>query len=186
MPRLAIDKPYAFHDENGQLSLLDLFGGKSQLIVFHFMYGENWEAGCPSCSFWADNFDGIDVHLIRTVFVDVDSRVASRHGEPRIRVAIPAADDPFQRARKRPQSSQLTLSTGRSGLRYSLGFSSPTASQAACVHGVSASQKPRGSSTSCWVSSSCSGSGPAARRSSSPTRSAHGSRPCATSRLSMP
>jgi predicted dithiol-disulfide oxidoreductase (DUF899 family) len=48
----------------GTSSLLDLFGDQEQLLVYHFMYGPDWgDEGCPSCSFWADNFDGIQVHL---------------------------------------------------------------------------------------------------------------------------
>jgi predicted dithiol-disulfide oxidoreductase (DUF899 family) len=43
--------------------LADLFDGRGQLIVYHFMFGPDWEEGCPSCSFWADNFNGIIVHL---------------------------------------------------------------------------------------------------------------------------
>ena len=47
----------------GAVSFADLFAGKSQLIVYHFMFGPDWEAGCKSCSFWADNYDRIVVHL---------------------------------------------------------------------------------------------------------------------------
>jgi predicted dithiol-disulfide oxidoreductase (DUF899 family) len=52
-----------FEGPNGQETLADLFGGKSQLAVYHFMLGPQWQEGCKSCSFWADNFDGIDVQL---------------------------------------------------------------------------------------------------------------------------
>ena len=45
------------------MSLADLFRGKTQLIVYHFMFGPDWEAGCKSCTFWADNFDRIVIHL---------------------------------------------------------------------------------------------------------------------------
>ncbi|HYC24418.1 MAG TPA: thioredoxin family protein [Roseiarcus sp.] len=63
MPWERIEKNYVFEGPEGQLSLADLFKGRSQLIIYHFMLGPNWEAGCKSCSFWADNFNGIDVHL---------------------------------------------------------------------------------------------------------------------------
>ncbi|MGP6088026.1 DUF899 domain-containing protein [Antarctobacter jejuensis] len=63
MPRLRVEKDYRFHGPNGQETLADLFGPHSQLIVDHFMFGEDWAEGCPSCSFWADGFDGLDVHL---------------------------------------------------------------------------------------------------------------------------
>lgn len=63
LPWVRIDKDYAFAGPAGRLSLGDLFGGKSQLAVYHFMLGPDWNEGCKSCSFWADNFNGIDVHL---------------------------------------------------------------------------------------------------------------------------
>lgn len=63
LPWVKVDKAYAFDSPEGKESLADLFDGRSQLIVYHFMYGPEWDEGCPSCSFWADNFDGIDVHL---------------------------------------------------------------------------------------------------------------------------
>jgi predicted dithiol-disulfide oxidoreductase (DUF899 family) len=63
MPWVLVDKKYLFDGPNGKQTLSDLFDGRSQLIVYHFMYDPNWDAGCPSCSFWADNFNGIVVHL---------------------------------------------------------------------------------------------------------------------------
>ena len=63
LPWVRVDKGYLFETDNGSQSLADLFDGCSQLIVYHFMYGPHWEEGCPSCSFWADNFNGIDIHL---------------------------------------------------------------------------------------------------------------------------
>ena len=63
LPWVKVDTEYLFEDLNGKLSLADLFEDKSQLIVYHFMYGPDWEEGCPSCSFMADNFNGIDIHL---------------------------------------------------------------------------------------------------------------------------
>ncbi|MBI2494481.1 MAG: DUF899 domain-containing protein, partial [Candidatus Rokubacteria bacterium] len=63
LPWVKVDKPYAFDGPNGQESLADLFEGRSQLIVQHFMFDPSWEEGCKSCSFWVDNFDGVTVHL---------------------------------------------------------------------------------------------------------------------------
>jgi len=63
MPWERVEKSYQFEGPNGVLSLADLFDGRSQLIVYHFMFGPDWEEGCKSCSFWADNFNGILIHL---------------------------------------------------------------------------------------------------------------------------
>jgi predicted dithiol-disulfide oxidoreductase (DUF899 family) len=63
MPWERVEKSYRFEGPNGALSLADLFDGRSQLIVYHFMLGPDWEEGCKSCSFWADNFNGIPIHL---------------------------------------------------------------------------------------------------------------------------
>jgi predicted dithiol-disulfide oxidoreductase (DUF899 family) len=63
LPMVRLDRDYRFADETGEVGLGDLFGGCRQLVVYHFMFGPDWAEGCPSCSFWADNFDGIDAHL---------------------------------------------------------------------------------------------------------------------------
>jgi len=63
LPWERVEKNYAFDGPRGKASLADLFDGRSQLIVYHFMFDPDWDAGCKSCSFWADNFNGIDVHL---------------------------------------------------------------------------------------------------------------------------
>jgi predicted dithiol-disulfide oxidoreductase (DUF899 family) len=63
MPWERVEKPYWFEGPNGALSLADLFDGRSQLVVYHFMFGPDWDEGCRSCSFWADNFNGIPIHL---------------------------------------------------------------------------------------------------------------------------
>ena len=63
MPWERVEKPYQFDGPSGALSLADLFDGHSQLIVYHFMFAPDWEEGCTSCSFWADNFYGIPIHL---------------------------------------------------------------------------------------------------------------------------
>jgi predicted dithiol-disulfide oxidoreductase (DUF899 family) len=63
LPWEKVDKPYAFEGPGGKLSLADLFGKRSQLIVYHFMLGPGWQEGCPSCSYLADHFDGMTIHL---------------------------------------------------------------------------------------------------------------------------
>jgi predicted dithiol-disulfide oxidoreductase (DUF899 family) len=63
LPWVKVEKQYVFDGPNGKETLADLFERRSQLIIYHFMYGPDWKEGCPSCSFWADNFNGIDVHL---------------------------------------------------------------------------------------------------------------------------
>src|ERR1044071_7787619 len=63
LPWERVDKEYVFDGPGGKETLADLFGEKSQLIIYHFMFDPSWEAGCKSCSFWADNFNGITVHL---------------------------------------------------------------------------------------------------------------------------
>lgn len=63
MPWERVEKSYQFEGPNGPLSLADLCEDRSQLIVYHFMLGPDWTEGCKSCSFWADSFDGIPIHL---------------------------------------------------------------------------------------------------------------------------
>jgi predicted dithiol-disulfide oxidoreductase (DUF899 family) len=58
-----VSKDYRFEGLSGTESLADLFAGRSQLIVYHFMFAPDWDAGCKHCSFWADSFDPIVVHL---------------------------------------------------------------------------------------------------------------------------
>jgi predicted dithiol-disulfide oxidoreductase (DUF899 family) len=63
LPWVRVDKEYRFETDDGSASLRDLFKGRSQLLVYHFMFGPDWKAGCPSCSMIADGFDGFAVHL---------------------------------------------------------------------------------------------------------------------------
>jgi predicted dithiol-disulfide oxidoreductase (DUF899 family) len=63
LPWVRVDKPYRFDTEEGSASLADLFKDRSQLLVYHFMFGPDYTAGCPSCSMIADGFDGFAVHL---------------------------------------------------------------------------------------------------------------------------
>jgi predicted dithiol-disulfide oxidoreductase (DUF899 family) len=63
LPWVKVEKQYVFDGPSGRETLADLFEGRSQLILYHFMFSPESDEGCPHCSFWADNFDGIDVHL---------------------------------------------------------------------------------------------------------------------------
>src|SRR5215471_5752047 len=64
LPWVRIDKAYRFETDDGPATLADLFRGRSQLLVYHFMLGPEYKAGCPSCSAIADGFDGSAVHLM--------------------------------------------------------------------------------------------------------------------------
>jgi predicted dithiol-disulfide oxidoreductase (DUF899 family) len=75
LPWVRVDKTYRFETDEGSASLTDLFGGRSQLLVYHFMFGTDYSAGCPSCSSIADGFDGFAVHLANH---DVALSVVSR------------------------------------------------------------------------------------------------------------
>lgn len=63
LPWVKVDKDYVFDTAAGKKTLADLFDGRSQLVIYHFMFGPDWEAGCPGCSFLADHLDGAIVHL---------------------------------------------------------------------------------------------------------------------------
>ena len=75
LPWVPVDKEYLFDTDHGTKTLAELFAGRSQLLVYHFMFGPEWTEGCPVCSFWADNFDGGVVHLNQR---DVTMLCASR------------------------------------------------------------------------------------------------------------
>lgn len=81
LPWERVDKEYNFGGPKGKETLSTLFDGKSQLSVYHFMFDPDWEAGCKSCSFWADNFNGIDVHLKHR---DISFVVVSRAPLPKL------------------------------------------------------------------------------------------------------
>ncbi len=81
LPWVRVEKDYTFDTEAGKVTLADLFQGRSQLIVYHFMFGPDYEAGCPSCSSIADTFDGMGVHLANH---DVMLRVVSRAPLPKL------------------------------------------------------------------------------------------------------
>ena len=63
LPWVKIDESYVFEGPSGKETLPELFGQRSQLVVYHFMFSPEWDEGCPHCSFWADHYDGMVVHL---------------------------------------------------------------------------------------------------------------------------
>jgi predicted dithiol-disulfide oxidoreductase (DUF899 family) len=81
LPWVKIDQPYVFDTPQGKKTLADLFDGKSQLVVYHFMLGPDWIEGCPSCSLLADHFDGSALHLAQR---DVAFTAVSRAPLPEI------------------------------------------------------------------------------------------------------
>ncbi|HVT16258.1 MAG TPA: thioredoxin family protein [Thermoanaerobaculia bacterium] len=81
LPWVRVEKEYVFDSPGGKETLGDLFDGRSQLIVYHFMFGPGWDQGCPSCSLLADHLDGAAVHLAQR---DVTLVVVSRAPLPQI------------------------------------------------------------------------------------------------------
>jgi predicted dithiol-disulfide oxidoreductase (DUF899 family) len=81
LPWEAVEKTYVFESPKGRETLAELFAGRSQLVVYHFMYAADWEAPCRSCSFWADNFNGIIPHLNQR---DVSMLAVSRAPLPKL------------------------------------------------------------------------------------------------------
>src|SRR4051812_43205786 len=79
LPWVRVDKAYRFETDQGNVSLGDLFDGRSQLLVYHFMFGPDYKAGCPSCSMIADGFNGFAVHLANH---DVSLAAVSRRRSP--------------------------------------------------------------------------------------------------------
>jgi len=83
LPWVRIDKPYRFETDEGPASLADLFGGRSQLLIYHFMFGPDFTAGCATCSTIADGFNGFAVHLANH---DVTLSAVSRAPLPKLQV----------------------------------------------------------------------------------------------------
>jgi predicted dithiol-disulfide oxidoreductase (DUF899 family) len=109
LPWEKVEKNYVFDGPQGKESLADLFAGKSQLIVYHFIFTPDWSEGCPSCSFWADNFNGIPIHLKHR---DVSFVAISR-----------APLSKLQAFRKRMGWDFKWLSSGSNDFNYDLGVS---------------------------------------------------------------
>jgi predicted dithiol-disulfide oxidoreductase (DUF899 family) len=63
LPWVVVEDDYVFEGPDGRRTLAELFDGRRQLVMYHFMFGPDWDAGCERCSYFADNFEGIDVHL---------------------------------------------------------------------------------------------------------------------------
>jgi predicted dithiol-disulfide oxidoreductase (DUF899 family) len=63
LPWVKVDQEYVFDGPDGKETFAELFDGKSQLHVYHFMFGPGWKEGCPHCSFWADHYDSVNVHV---------------------------------------------------------------------------------------------------------------------------
>lgn len=81
LPRERVEKQYVFEGPRGKEMLADLFDGRSQLVIYHFMFGPGWSEGCPSCSYLSDHFDGMTIHLAHR---DVTFAVVSRASYPEI------------------------------------------------------------------------------------------------------
>ena len=83
LPWVKIEKEYVFNGPDGRVTLGDLFRGKSQLIIYHFMFGPEWGEGCAHCSFWADHFDSVNFHIgARDTAFAVVSRAPWKEIEP--------------------------------------------------------------------------------------------------------
>ncbi len=129
LPWEKVEKDYAFEAPEGRVALADLFGGRSQLLVYHLMFGPDWTEACKSCSFWADNFNGIDVHLAHrdTALVAVSRAPLARAGSLRKRMGwtfrwVSSGESDFNfdykvssRARRRRDGLQFRDDEGRSG-----------------------------------------------------------------------
>jgi predicted dithiol-disulfide oxidoreductase (DUF899 family) len=111
LPWVKVEKDYVFQGPQGPVALGDLFQDKSQLIVYHFMYGGDYEQGCKSCSFWADSFDPAIVHLNQR---DVAMVVISR-----------APVETLEAFRKRMGWNFLWLSSGANSFNADYGVSPP-------------------------------------------------------------
>jgi predicted dithiol-disulfide oxidoreductase (DUF899 family) len=109
LPWEAVTKPYTFDGPAGEQSLPDLFDGRSQLVVYHFMFAPDWDAGCPHCSHWADSFDRAIVHLNHR---DVTMVVVSR-----------APVDKLGAYQRRMGWQFKWLSSGRSDFNFDYGVS---------------------------------------------------------------
>ncbi len=81
LPWERVEKDYVFDGPTGRETLVQLFSDKHQLAIYHFMLGQGWKEGCKSCSYWADNFNGIDMHLAQR---DVSFLAISRAPWPEI------------------------------------------------------------------------------------------------------
>ena len=109
LPWVPIEKQYVFDSAEGEKTMDQLFAGRSQLLVYHFMFGPEWTEGCPLCSFWADNFQGAVVHLAHH---DVTMLCASR-----------ALFDRIESYKRRMGWMFPWVSSGRGDFNYDFGVS---------------------------------------------------------------
>ena len=109
LPWVEVEKRYLFDTDDGEQTLAELFGGRSQLLVYHFMFGPEWTEGCPICSFWADSFNGAVAHLAHH---DVTMVCASRAPLARL-----------EAYKRRMGWSFPWVSSGRSDFNYDFGVS---------------------------------------------------------------
>lgn len=112
LPWVKIEKNYIFHTTDGDKTLPELFDGKSQLFIYHLMFGPGWKGACPICSFWAENFTALHHHLPHR---DVSFKVISR-----------ATLDEIQAYRKRMGWEFDWVSSHDSDFNYDFGTSSKT------------------------------------------------------------
>jgi predicted dithiol-disulfide oxidoreductase (DUF899 family) len=106
LPWEKVTKSYVFDGPRGEETLAELFEGRSQLVVYHFMFSPSWNEACKSCSFWADNFNGIDIHLAHR---DITFLAISRAPLPKL-----------EAYRKRMGWSFKWVSAGESDFNYDL------------------------------------------------------------------
>jgi predicted dithiol-disulfide oxidoreductase (DUF899 family) len=110
LPRVRVATDYVFDTVAGPRTLFELFDGRSQLLMYHFMFGPDWDEGCPSCSFWTDGYNGTAVHLAHR---DVTFLLASR-----------APLDKLQAYRKRMGWDLVDwVSSGGSSFNFDIGVS---------------------------------------------------------------
>ena len=125
LPWVRVDEEYRFDTTDGEKTLAQLFAGRSQLLVYHFMFGPEWTEGCPICSYWADNFNGVNIHLQHR---DVTMVCASR--APLVQL---------EAYKRRMGWSFPWVSSGRNDFNYDYGVSLPNVPA-----GKSQSEMPRG------------------------------------------
>ena len=122
---MRVGKTYTFDTDGGPKTLAGLFDGRSQLLVYHFMFAPDWAEGCPVCSYWADSFNGAIVHLNHR---DVTMVCASR-----------TPLDRLEAYKRRMGWSFPWVSTGRTDFNYDFGVSIPGGHA-----GTSQADMPRG------------------------------------------
>ena len=122
LPWVKVEKDYVFDGPNGKVTLADLFNGKSQLIIYHLMFGPDWQEACPSCSFNMDHTDGALVHLAQR---DVSFAAVSRATYPKIEAFKKRMGWRFHWVSSNSQRFQPGLSRGihQGGTRYGQGES---------------------------------------------------------------